>query len=414
MDDSHTISASTDIRQALMDRGVRIHAPESVDIAPSINPDQIANDVTIHAGCRLAGEDTWISEGTTLGAESPVTICNAQLGRNVSVAGGYVSGATLLDGVTVGDGAHFRPGTLLEEHASCGHTVGLKQTLLMPFVTAGSLINFCDCLMAGGTGPKNHSEIGSSYVHFNFTPHQDKATASLIGDVPRGVMLNQKPIFLGGQGGLVGPAAIEYGTIIAAGTVCRRDVAKPDLLVFGQTGHRIKEHSYDTTVYGEVDRILFNNFRYIGNLHALREWISIVRMRFVRADPFREACYEGALGKLNAVIEERVGRLAQLATKLAASLDVAATRSADALQKPPFARQKRFVDAWSDMEPRLTATDSGPANIDPLICEIDSQDTADYMTVIQSLSAPARDAGTGWLQSIVDRAISIYEDIREP
>ncbi|NTV96894.1 MAG: TOBE domain-containing protein, partial [Thiobacillus sp.] len=59
----------------------------------------------------------------------------------------------------------------------------------MPFVTPGSLVNVCDCLMAGGTDRRNHSEVGSSYVHFNYTPHQDKATASLLGDVPHGVML---------------------------------------------------------------------------------------------------------------------------------------------------------------------------------------------------------------------------------
>ena len=76
----------------------------------------------------------------------------------------------------LGYNSHVRAGTILEEAASVAHTVGLKQTILFPFVTLGSLINFCDCLMAGGTGPKDHSEVGSSYIHFNFTPNQDKAT----------------------------------------------------------------------------------------------------------------------------------------------------------------------------------------------------------------------------------------------
>ena len=80
----------------------------------------------------------------------------------------------------------MRRGTILEEHASCAHTVGLKQTILFPYVTLGSLINFCDCFMAGGTGPRNHSEVGSSYIHFNFSANQDKATASLLGMCPRG------------------------------------------------------------------------------------------------------------------------------------------------------------------------------------------------------------------------------------
>jgi len=116
----------------------------------------------------------------------------------------------------MGSGSHVRDGTILEEQASVAHTVALKQTILFPFVTLGSLINFCDCFMSGGTDRKNHSEVGSSYIHFNFTPNQDKATASLIGDVPNGVMLNKNPIFLGGQGGLIGPCRLTFGTIIAA------------------------------------------------------------------------------------------------------------------------------------------------------------------------------------------------------
>ncbi len=52
----------------------------------------------------------------------------------------------------MGLGAEVREGCLLEEETSGAHAVGLKQTILFPFVTLGSLVNFCDCLMAGGTG----------------------------------------------------------------------------------------------------------------------------------------------------------------------------------------------------------------------------------------------------------------------
>ena len=85
--------------------------------------------------------------------------------------------------------------------------------------------------MSGGTSRQDHSEVGSSYIHFNYTPNQDKATPSLIGDVPSVVMLNQRPIFLGGQGGLVGPCRMAFGTVIAAGSICRKDVLEPDRLV---------------------------------------------------------------------------------------------------------------------------------------------------------------------------------------
>ena len=182
--------------QRLIDKGVRIPVPDSVVIGDEVDPDRISGDnVVIHAGCRIFGRSTLILQGARLGYEGPVTAVDCQIGPNVQLYGGYFKGAVFLSGASAGSGSHVREGTIFEEEANIAHTVGLKQTILFPFVTLGSLINFCDCLMAGGTDRKNHSEVGSSYIHFNFTPNQDKATASLLGDVPRGVMLNQSPIF---------------------------------------------------------------------------------------------------------------------------------------------------------------------------------------------------------------------------
>ncbi|MDD4102668.1 MAG: hypothetical protein PHU80_08570, partial [Kiritimatiellae bacterium] len=215
------------ILQKLQARGILFLDPETVYVAPNLNPERIAPGVTIHPGCRLSGSSLSIGPGSVLGRESPATVIDCQLGSNVELAGGFFERSTFLDGFKAGSGAHVRPGCLFEEESSVAHCAGVKQTVFMPWATAGSLINLCDCLLAGGTGRKNHSEVGSSYIHFNFTPHQDKATASLIGDVPRGVMLNQPPIFLGGQGGLVGPCVIEYGTVIPAGQIWRGDVREP-------------------------------------------------------------------------------------------------------------------------------------------------------------------------------------------
>ena len=163
---------------------------------------------------------------------------------------------------SLGSGSNVREGTILEEESRGAHTVGLKQTILFPYVTLGSLINFCDCLMSGGTSGENHSEVGSSYIHFNYTPNQDKATASLIGDVPRGVMLNQRPIFLGGQGGLVGPCRLEFGTVIAAGSIFRNDELRPERLIFGGMG-KSKNIPFMSGKYHNIKRITVNNIIYI-------------------------------------------------------------------------------------------------------------------------------------------------------
>ena len=154
------------------------------------------------------------------------------LGRRVKVQGGFVKDSVLLDGCEVRQGFHGREGCLLEEDSYFAHNVGLKMTIVFPFVVLGSLINFCDCLLTGGTSRKHHSEVGSGFIHFNFSPRGDKATPSIFGDVPRGVMLNQAPIFLGGLAGVVGPTRIGFGSVLAAGGVYRADYDE-DLLVLG-------------------------------------------------------------------------------------------------------------------------------------------------------------------------------------
>ena len=193
--------------QLLMEKGVEIPNPLMVDIGEEVDIERVSGDgVVIYAGCKIYGKKTLIMPGTKLGYEGPVTIENCQIGSNVELKGGFFCNSVFLEKANMANGAQVRGACILEEEANGAHMVGLKQTILFPFVTLGSLINFCDCLMAGGTSRRNHSEVGSSYIHFNYTPNQDKATASLIGDVPRGVMLNQRPIFLGGvREALLGP-----------------------------------------------------------------------------------------------------------------------------------------------------------------------------------------------------------------
>ena len=177
--------------EQLIKKGVRIFNPSTITVGEEVSVDRISGEnVVLHAGCKIFGSATLIMAHSEIGYEEPVTIENCQLGPHVKLNGGFFSHSTFLKKVEFGLGARVRAGCLLEEESNGAHTVGLKQTILFPFVTLGSLINFCDCLMAGGTSRKDHSEVGSSYIHFNYTPDQDKATPSLTGDVPRGVGLS--------------------------------------------------------------------------------------------------------------------------------------------------------------------------------------------------------------------------------
>ena len=378
--------------------------PETVFIAPDVNPDRIASGVVIHPGCRLRGAGLAIGPDCVIGAEAPATVADCQLGAKVRLTGGFFDRATFLDGFTAGSGAHVRPGCLLEEKTTIAHSVGIKQTVFMPWVTAGSLINFCDALVAGGTDPKNHSEIGSSYIHFNFTPHQDKATASLIGDVPRGVLLNQSPIFLGGQGGLVGPCTIAYGTVIPAGQICRGDITVPGHLVAKPAFRAPIDMPYNVRCYSAIKRVIRNNLRYIGNIAALDMWYRVVRARFMLADPYSAACYTGARLRLTEILGERMARLDELAHKVEHSLACAPDAAA-------ADEHRAFVDGWPALKTALTVWLDArehvavPEAVQAVVAALPS---TDYLRTIQGLSAEAAQTLTDWLDQTVTTVLSQY------
>jgi UDP-N-acetylglucosamine/UDP-N-acetylgalactosamine diphosphorylase len=377
--------------EILIQKGVRIDQPSSVEIGDEVDVDRIhAKGVVIYAGCKIFGPDTLILPGVKLGYEAPATVDSCQVGPDVELKGGYFNQSVFLEKAKLGMGSHVRAGTILEEQAVIAHTVALKHTILFPFVTLGSLINFCDCLMAGGTSRKNHSEVGSSYIHFNFTPSQDKATASLIGDVPRGVMLNQKPIFLGGQGGLVGPCRLNFGVTVAAGTIVRKDEIRRNRLIFGREG-KGGSIPFEPGRYHSNKRIIMNNIIYIGNLIALQQWYRQVRTLFI-STRFPESLMSGLKKNIQLAIEERIERLKTVCLK---TLDI------DQLKPELYERWPELYDSF-----QANQDEAGDAGLRDKFLDSVSRGISttgkDYVAVIQGLTAADSESGVRWLQEIVD------------
>ncbi|MBI9076554.1 MAG: protein GlmU [Desulfatibacillum sp.] len=401
----------------LLKRGVAMPLPESVFVGEEVNPERISGQgVVIHPGCRITGESTCILAGAIIGEEAPATVQDCQVGPNVRLKGGFFQGAVFLKGSSMGSGAHVRPGTIFEEEANGAHTVGLKQTILFPFVTLGSLINFCDCLMAGGTDRKNHSEVGSSYIHFNYTPQQDKATPSMIGDVCRGVMLNQRPIFLGGQGGLVGPCRIEYGNVIAAGTVWRKDVTKPGNLLMERAAPK-SSMPFEPGVYRAVKRVARNNLAYIADLLALRMWYGQVRSRFFHGG-LEQALYEGLLKTCDQAIDERIKRFAAFCGKLPESGRILE----ELAQSPPpesLLEQKRQLAERSDdicacLEQWRSRTKD--YNAGDAFLKMTGTSGTSYLECIKGLGPEQAALGTAWLsgftENILEETLAIVPSCR--
>ncbi len=392
----------------LLKKGIRIPDPFSVDVGAEVDPERISPDrVVFYSGTKVYGARTMISSGAKLGYEMPVTVEDCLLGRGVELKGGFFKSSVFLDKANMGSGAQVREGCLLEEEANGGHTVGLKQTILFPFVTLGSLINFCDCFLAGGTSRKDHSEVGSSYIHFNYTPNQDKATASLLGDVPRGVMLREPPIFLGGQGGLVGPARIGFGTVIAAGTVWRGDCPEGERLLRGDA-HPISAEAFHPGLYGDIRRRVTNNILYLANLLALRQWYIHVRRPFLLDGEMGEALYQGAMETLEAAIAERLTRFCVLAEKMAVSRGLVEKHFPVESQTAILRQQREFQERWPEVEACLKdgkESSAGLADRDAFLAKAAAArhaSGADYIRVIQSLDRKTAAVGTQWLRQAVD------------
>lgn len=394
----------------LLKKGVKILCPENVEIGHEVNSERIAKDVVIHSGCKIYGKETYIMSGTELGYEGPVTVYNCQVGNNVKLKGGVFYDSVFLDGVDIGAGAQIREGCLLEEEARCAHTVGLKQSILFPYVTLGSLINFCDCLMAGGTDKKNHSEVGSSYIHFNYTPNQDKATASLIGDVPRGVMLKEPPIFLGGQGGIIGPVKIGYGVVVAAETIIRKDLLEENTLFIDYPARVSKKMPFHKGLYNNPKRIFNLNILYIANLIALRTWYSDVRFMFIDKE-----ILIGALKKIDVNILERIKRLEEVAHNMPNSIELykKVKKRSDRI----IDWKKRFYERWPYVKESLLKNKESVMDSkkrEHFMKYLDNSiknNGNNYLSAIKGLSKSEAKTGTLWLQSVVDRIVKEAKSI---
>ena len=391
----------------LLQKGVKIPNPQSIEIGREVDTDRISGDgVVIYSGCKIFGQSMLILQGSILGYEGPVTIKNCQLGPQVELKGGFFRDAVFLKNVRMGSGSNVREGTILEEESSVANSVGLKQTILLPFVTLGSLVNFCDCLMSGGTSRKDHSEVGSSFIHFNYTPNQDKATPSLIGDVPRGVNLNQRPIFLGGQGGLVGPCRLEFGTVTSAGSIIRKDELRPGRLIFSRTG---KDGSipFMPGIYQNIKRIVLNNIVYIANLIALMQWYTYVRSQFI-SDDFTEPLFVGLKEKLRIGIDERIQRLKALSQKMPDSVIAYQNYAKENASSRILKQKNELYERGNELEEYFRSqTNIGvKENLRDGFMEKIRQSVQtsgkDYIPVIKGLKDTDKEQGTLWLQSIVD------------
>ena len=376
----------------LRDRGVDVWGPERVYVAADVPLDNIEPGAAVQQA-NLSGPELRIGRGARIGVSGHAHVANCQIGRDVELGAGTYDTATILDGARVRGFAELRPGTLLEEQVEAAHNVAFKNTVLTATVVAGSLINYCDLFMSGGTSRTNHSEVGSGVVHFNFDPRGDK-WGSLIGDV-RGLLLRSVPIFVGGQCGLVAPLRVGFGSVTVAGSVVRGDVE--DKRLHSESAERRPIENVDLEVYAGLRRKFLTTALLIGNLRALDRWYELVRLPF--AEDYQKLLYRAAQQQCRIHIAERIGRLQKVIDKLDRSI----TKSSESGDERLIACQdehRRLIERREKIVAILTSEpESSPVPAEFLKPYEKARGALSHIDAVRQISAEAAQSAAEWIYS---------------
>ncbi len=390
----------------LQSRGVDVWGPERVYIDADVNLDHIEPGASIqHA--TLRGPDLRIGRGTRIGASGHALIENCQIGRNVELGAGSYQGATILDEAHIRCFAELRPGTLIEEQVEAAHSVAFKNTVLTATVVTGSLINYCDIFMSGGTSRESHSEVGSGVVHFNFDPRGDK-WSSLVGDA-RGVLLRSRPVFVGGQCGLVGPLHVDFGAVLAAGSVVRRDVAADR--VQWETAESGVIEGFDAEIYPGLRRKFLTTARLVGNLWALDAWYRAVRLP--SAAGHEKPLYETAREQLRLHVAERVKRLTKIIDKLELSIEKSSA-TGDAGLIGCQAEHRLLIEKRRELREALTtAPDDSPAPEQFARQYEKARASGSHLDAVRAVDDAAASQAGDWLSQLASEYVSRVEKLFE-
>jgi carbonic anhydrase/acetyltransferase-like protein (isoleucine patch superfamily) len=233
--------------QTLQERGVEIETPESVTLGGDLNVQNIEAGVKIGPGTVILGSDTLIGAGTEiLGA---ARIKNCMIGRRCTLHAGEYLDSVLLDGCSTVGWARVRGHSAWEEGTQAAHNVDTKTTVLGYKTTLGSLINFCNVLMLGGTSPRLEvgAEVGSGTINFNFLPYGPTVGALIKPSTVVGSMESpflscaDAPVrydFIGGHTSIIAPVVIGLNCVIAAKARINPGIYGDDVMISGGNPER--------------------------------------------------------------------------------------------------------------------------------------------------------------------------------
>lgn len=226
----------------LQGKGVEIPSSESVTLGNDVNLDNIEATARIGPGTSISGAGTMIGAGTSI--VGAATIRNCLIGRNCMLHSGEYLDSVLLDGCSTVGWARVRGHSAWEEGTQTAHNVDTKTTVLGYKTTLGSLINFCNVLMLGGTSPRLEvgAEVGSGTINFNFLPYGPAVGAlikpsTVVGSVESPFLsCADAPIrydFIGGHSSIIAPVVIGLNCVVAAKARVNPGIYGDDVMISG-------------------------------------------------------------------------------------------------------------------------------------------------------------------------------------
>ncbi len=242
--------------------------------------------------------------------------------------------------------------------------------------------------------------MGSGVIHFNFDPRGDK-WGSLLGDV-RGVLLRSAPVFIGGQAGLVGPAHVDFGAVVAAGSIVRRDVPA-DCVHFDAAQARTVK-GFDREIYPSVQRKFGSTARLIGNLWALAAWYQLVRLPV--AEDYQKRLYEAAAEQARRHVAERIRRLEKIIDKLENSLG----KSKDSAEPSRMETEHRLLISKRDAIVAALEEPASGAVPNMVLAEYRaSRETMTHVEAVRALGDEAAQSAEAWLAGLADEPLRRFE-----
>ena len=193
-------AAQQRLRQAALDAGVTLIAPETVYLCADT---KFGRDVVVEPFV-VFGEKVTIEDGAVIHSFS------------------HIAGAQIGKGVSVGPFARLRPGTRLGEGARIGNFVEVKEAV----VEAGAKANHLTYLGDASVGA--NANIGAGTITCNYdgvAKHRTEIGAAA---------------FIGSNSALVAPVKIGEGAYVGSGSVITQDVPV-DALALGRSRQVIKQ-----------------------------------------------------------------------------------------------------------------------------------------------------------------------------